>query len=401
MGKGTLLIVLGLLCLSSVGAKLGSNTWDSEFGPFPSAQNGEKPNIAAGVPALSASVASPASDEASDSGHDESSVASSSDEKQEEPQIIQEDTTPATGPSVSVVEEGVSDGQTDTAEQDQPHQGGQVEAKDVSAASDTSTGVPKARNRAKEQDRTRFRKYEIDFPGEEAAEGGEVTVIERGVPSANGNMMAAGASVAQDFPLSDERSHSRRDDETSADSDRSRREDSADGAVQQQGSETDPQDDGQDSLPVEIQPPAFDGSEDFGGSNKGGESGDEEYDESGEQKHKVFDFSTITYAQIPLHHWAWLTAVVFVMLTCIISLSMIVRHLEYYGECTRAQNTFQKKYLILCTFLAFSRNAFFCSLIVTQTKMRARPIAYHNRSHFVSCAHMRMRIASSVGHSKT
>jgi hypothetical protein len=321
MSKGTLLIVLGLLCLSSVGAKLGSNKWDTEFGPFPSAQDGDNLHIAVATPSLSST--------------DAVTVAA----KNVDSLPAEDDAPKNVGSEVSVDEKGVPENQATSSagqeDEEEDHQAAQMDAaQDDKSPAVSSSDAPKARNRANGKDRTRFRKYQVDFPGEEQAQGGEVTVIERGVPSASGNMMASGSSVAEDFPQSMGR---RGRDESSMDGERTQRDSGADNPLMQ-GSDTDnspgPQDDGQDSLPIEIQPPAFDGSEDMGGNSKGTTGGDDEYDDNGEKKHKVFDFSAITYAQIPLHHWAWLTAVVFVMLTCIISLSMIVRHLEYYGELT-------------------------------------------------------------------
>jgi hypothetical protein len=38
------------------------------------------------------------------------------------------------------------------------------------------------------------------------------------------------------------------------------------------------------------------------------------------------------YKSIPLHHWALLVAVLAVVLTCAISLTLIVRHLTNYGD---------------------------------------------------------------------
>lgn len=61
---------------------------------------------------------------------------------------------------------------------------------------------------------------------------------------------------------------------------------------------------------------------------------------------KVFDFSKITYAEIPLHHWAWLTAVGFVVLTCVISSTMILRHLDLYARPD------VQKYVVRILFMA-------------------------------------------------
>ena len=43
------------------------------------------------------------------------------------------------------------------------------------------------------------------------------------------------------------------------------------------------------------------------------------------------DDGTIGFKSIPLHHWALLVAVLAVALTCVISLSLIIRHLTNYG----------------------------------------------------------------------
>jgi hypothetical protein len=60
----------------------------------------------------------------------------------------------------------------------------------------------------------------------------------------------------------------------------------------------------------------------------------------------VFDFSKITYAEIPLHHWAWLSAVGFVILTCVISSTNILRHLEQYNRPE------VQKYVVRILFMA-------------------------------------------------
>mmetsp|Transcript_11998 Transcript_11998/g.24698 ORF Transcript_11998/g.24698 Transcript_11998/m.24698 type:complete len:582 (+) Transcript_11998:74-1819(+) len=61
---------------------------------------------------------------------------------------------------------------------------------------------------------------------------------------------------------------------------------------------------------------------------------------------KALDFNKVTYAEIPLHYWAWCLAVIFVGLTIVISGNLILRHLENYEQPE------VQKYVVRILFMA-------------------------------------------------
>jgi len=61
---------------------------------------------------------------------------------------------------------------------------------------------------------------------------------------------------------------------------------------------------------------------------------------------EAFDFNKVKYADIPLHYWAWCMAVIFVVLTIVISGNLILKHLDNYEQPE------VQKYVVRILFMA-------------------------------------------------
>ena len=276
------------------------------------------------------------------------------------------------------------------------------------AGTSGSTAVAHARARRSGFHHATGKKFEMwgrGFPGGEAASsssssssssspqlgmresghgsGGEITVIEEGVPSSS---KAGGgvSAVAADFPKTsspvDRNPYGGASSSSSSSSSRSAAAYVAGAAGTARGIMGGGRAGGKyaggmfgggrgglaagDSVPLE--PSADDAASaddgdmgiDVGGIDVGGDHDDIpedgyehknkgiDEDDEGKVIEKVFDFSKITYAEIPLHHWAWLSAVGFVILTCVISSTNILRHLEQYNRPE------VQKYVVRILFMA-------------------------------------------------
>eukprot|EP00960_Hanusia_phi_P032660 749980-Hanusia_phi.AAC.5 len=72
--------------------------------------------------------------------------------------------------------------------------------------------------------------------------------------------------------------------------------------------------------------------EEFKGGDESVSEVDVETREFEDDMKNAFDLNKITFAQVPLHYWAWWIALVFAFSTCLISGQLIMAHLEKYGD---------------------------------------------------------------------
>uniref|UniRef100_A0A7S4JCE0 Transmembrane protein n=2 Tax=Guillardia theta TaxID=55529 RepID=A0A7S4JCE0_GUITH len=102
-----------------------------------------------------------------------------------------------------------------------------------------------------------------------------------------------------------------------------------------------------ENAPPNEPPEAHDNlQEDFKGNEGSVSEVDVETREFEDDMKNAFDLNKITFAQVPLHYWAWWIALVFAVLTCLISGQLIMAHLEKYEKPD------VQKYVVRILFMA-------------------------------------------------